>query len=73
MMFLEHVPKCSPIFSNVFLRIVYEWAFKFVDYPTLLKFVVPVLGCHEECFYSVCTFQMYLFSLVVACPFKSLP
>ena len=53
-----------PDSPNIFLRTVYVWAFKFVDYSTLLKFVVPVLGCHEECFYSVCTFEMYLYSLV---------
>ena len=45
-MFLEPVPKCSPRFSNIFLRTVCVWAFEFLDYPTLLKFVVPVLGCH---------------------------
>ena len=72
-MFLEPVPKFSPRFSNIFLRTVYVRAFEFVDYPTLLKFVVPVLECHEECFYSVCAFEMYLYSLVVACPFKPLP
>ena len=50
MVFLEPVPKCSPRFSNMFFGTVYVWAFKFVDYPTLLKFVVPVIGFHEECF-----------------------
>ena len=66
-MFLESLPKCSPRFSNIFFGTVYVWAFKFVDYPTPLKFVVPVLGCHEECFCRVCTFEMYLYSLIVAC------
>ena len=72
-MFLEPVPKCSPRFSNIFLRTVYVWVFKFVDYPTVLKFVVPVLGCHEECFNIVCAFDVYLYSLVVAYPFEFLP
>ena len=71
-MFFELVPKCSPRLSNVHLRTVYVWGFEFVDKPTVLKFVVPVLGCHEKCFYDVCTFEMYLYSLVVTCPFEFL-
>ena len=47
-MFFQPVPKCSPRLSNVLLRTVYVWAFKFVDNPALMKFVVPVLGCHEK-------------------------
>ena len=68
-MFFEPVPKCSPRFSNIFLRTVYVWAFEFVDNPTLLQFVIPVLMT-EECFYSVFAFEMYLYSLVVT--FRSL-
>ena len=72
-MFFESIPTCSPRFSNVFLRVLYMWAFEFVDYTTLLKFVVPVFGCHEESFYSVGPFEGYLYSLVVAYPFKIFP
>ena len=72
-MFFEPVPKCSPRLSNVLLRTVYVWAFEFVDNPALLKFVVPILGCHEKCFYCVCTFEVYLYSLVIACPFDFSP
>ena len=48
--FFEPVLKYPPRPSNVLLRTVYVWAFEFVDNPALLKFVVPVLGCHERCF-----------------------
>ena len=74
-MFFEPVPKCSPRLSNVLLRTVCLSAFEFVDNPTLLKslkIVAPVLGCYEECFYGVCTFDMYLYSLVIACTFEFL-
>ena len=71
-MFFEPVPKCSPRLSSVLLRTVYVWEFEFVDNPALLNFVVPVLGCHEQYFYSVCTFEVYSYSLVVACPFEFL-
>ena len=46
-MFFEHVSTCFPRFSNIFPGTVYMWEFEFVDYPTLLKFAVPVFGCHE--------------------------
>ena len=62
----------TPRLSNVLFRTVYVWAFECVDNPTLLKFVVLVLGCNEKCFYGVCTFEMYLYFLVVACPFEFL-
>ena len=71
-MFFELVPECPARFSIVLLGAVYMWAFEFVEYPTLLKFVVFVFGCYKECFYSISTFEMYLYSLVVVCPFEFL-
>ena len=49
------------------------WALEFVDYSTLLLFVVPVLGCHKKGFSIVGPLEVYLYSLVVACPFTPLP
>ena len=72
-MVFQPVPKCSQRLSNIFLGTVYVWAFEFVDNPTLLKFVVPLLRCHEESFCGVCPFEVYLYSLPVACPFEFLP
>ena len=43
----HHVLPDSPIYPS---GTVYVWSFKFVDYPTLLKFVVPVLGFQEGVF-----------------------
>ena len=71
-MFFEPVPKCSSRLSNVLLQTIYVWAFEYLDYPTLLKFVVLILGCHEKCFYGVGTFEVYLYSLVAAYPFEFL-
>ena len=71
-MFFGPVPKCSPRLCNVLLRTVYVWAFEFVDNPALLKFVVLVLGCHNKCYYGVCTFEVYLYSLVVTWTFEFL-
>ena len=71
-MFFEPVPKGSSGFSNVFLRAVYIWLFEFVDYSFFVVFV-PFFKCHEEGFYSVGPFEVYLYYLVVAWPFKPLP
>ena len=43
-------------------------AFEFVDYPTLLKCVILVLECNGG---GVFAFEINLYFLVLACPFKS--
>ena len=70
--FFDPVPKCSTRFSNIFFRADYVWAFEFVDNPTFLQIIVFIFACNKEGFYSVCAFEMHLYSFVSTCPFELL-
>ena len=57
--------------SNILFRAIYMGACEHVYYATFLQFVILVLRSHKECFDSICTFKMNLYSLVSACLFES--